>query len=93
MHPPGGELEARLDAGDNSPPTGDDSPVAVNSPTGERLTWEDELASLASYEYGPSLVVCRYCGDHIPETAPLARANGYCNKARCIAQQTQGRMA
>lgn len=29
-------------------------------------------------------VVCRYCGDEIPAHMPLARANGYCNKGRCI---------
>jgi hypothetical protein len=31
-------------------------------------------------------VVCHFCGDQIPETQPLARANGYCNKGQCIAK-------
>jgi hypothetical protein len=30
-------------------------------------------------------VLCRYCGDEIPETAPLARELGHCGKATCIA--------
>jgi hypothetical protein len=34
---------------------------------------------------GTSDVVCRFCGDEIPESMPLAQANGYCNKGRCIA--------
>jgi hypothetical protein len=29
-------------------------------------------------------VLCRFCGDEIPETMPLAQASGYCTKARCI---------
>jgi hypothetical protein len=30
-------------------------------------------------------VFCRFCGDEIPDAMPLAQANGYCNKGRCIA--------
>jgi hypothetical protein len=30
-------------------------------------------------------VLCRHCGDEIPEHMPLAGERGYCTKDRCIA--------
>jgi hypothetical protein len=49
----------------------------------------DQVRETVWADAGPwgaeALILCRYCGDEIPETMPLARANGYCKKGRCIA--------
>lgn len=58
-----------------------------------RANASDALALLTDSppSNGADPVICRFCGDPIPENRPLARANGYCNKGQCIATAFYGR--
>jgi hypothetical protein len=62
--------------------------LSVEAETNGQPAAADDAMTLMtlSVEADPgAAVLCRFCGDEIPDTMPLARANGYCNKGRCIA--------
>jgi hypothetical protein len=59
------------------------NPDHADLPENDALTSADREAGMAGQKYTPSLV-CQHCGGLIPETAPLARQRGYCDKVGCI---------
>jgi hypothetical protein len=75
----------RDDGSETGHEAGSDPSDPSDPSTCDARTCEDESTGQTGQEYGPSLVLCRYCGGEIPETMPAARANGYCKKGRCIA--------